>query len=304
VSIPAPASTTEAMDMVLTGLRHLAAADPTTLAAQAQADCLQAFEQAGAMATAARAWFLGAFTASQGYTEDADYSPTAWLIHRTKVTKSAARGQLGWARRAVAHPQVVLALAEGTALTESMARIICGWTDKLPAECQATADDILIAAARAGARKEDLAALAAEIYARSRPDTEDNPEPVFEDRQLRVETTFAGAGVITGDLTPECAAILTTVLESLSAPMGAEDTRTREQRYHDGLQEAMRRLCFCIMMDSWTTHRQTERKPSSEWACTASERDLRRGGVGADPARARHRPGDPARLERRGHLQG
>jgi hypothetical protein len=242
VSIPAPASTTEAMDMVLTGLRHLAAADPTTLAAQAQADCLQAFEQAGAMATAARAWFLGAFTASQGYTEDADYSPTAWLIHRTKVTKSAARGQLGWARRAVAHPQVVLALAEGTALTESMARIICGWTDKLPAECQATADDILIAAARAGARKEDLAALAAEIYARSRPDTEDNPEPVFEDRQLRVETTFAGAGVITGDLTPECAAILTTVLESLSAPMGAEDTRTREQRYHDGLQEAMRRL--------------------------------------------------------------
>ncbi len=242
MSIPAPASTTEAMDMVLTGLRHLAAADPTTLAAQAQADCLQAFEQAGAMATAARAWFLGAFTASQGYTEDADYSPTAWLIHRTKVTKSAARGQLGWARRAVAHPQVVLALAEGTALTESMARIICGWTDKLPAECQATADDILIAAARAGARKEDLAALAAEIYARSRPDTEDSPEPVFEDRQLRVETTFAGAGVITGDLTPECAAILTTVLESLSAPMGAEDTRTREQRYHDGLEEAMRRL--------------------------------------------------------------
>jgi Domain of unknown function (DUF222) len=32
------------------------------------------------------------------------------------------------------------------------------------------------------------------------------------------------------------------VLEALSAPAGAEDTRTREQRYHDGLQEAMRRL--------------------------------------------------------------
>jgi Domain of unknown function (DUF222) len=242
VSIPAPASASEAMDMVLTGLRHLAAADPTTLAAQAQADCLQAFEQADAIATAARAWFLGAFTDNLGYTADADYSPTAWLIHRTKVTKGAAHGQLGWARRATAHPQVVMALAEGTALTESMARIICGWTDKLPGECQAAADDILIAAARAGARKEDLAALAAEIYARSLPDPEDDPEPAFEDRQLRVETTFAGAGVITGDLTPECAAILTTVLQSLSAPMGAEDTRTREQRYHDGLEEAMRRL--------------------------------------------------------------
>jgi hypothetical protein len=35
---------------------------------------------------------------------------------------------------------------------------------------------------------------------------------------------------------------VTAVLESLSAPMGAEDTRTREQRYHDALQEAMCRL--------------------------------------------------------------
>ena len=48
--------------------------------------------------------------------------------------------------------------------------------------------------------------------------------------------------MIAGNLTPECAAIVTAVLESLSAPMGAEDTRTREQRYHDGLAEAMRRL--------------------------------------------------------------
>jgi hypothetical protein len=57
VAIPAPASTAEAVDMVLTGLRHLAAADPTALAAQAQAECLQAFEQADAMNTAARASF-------------------------------------------------------------------------------------------------------------------------------------------------------------------------------------------------------------------------------------------------------
>ena len=156
--------------MVLAGLSYLAAADPTTLAAQAQAECLQAFEQAGAIATAARAWFLGAFTSGQGYGQDADYSPTAWLIHRTKVTKGAALGLLGWSRRVMAHPQVALALAEGTTVTESMARIICGWTGKLPRECRPAADDILIAAARAGARKEDLAALAAEIYARSLPD--------------------------------------------------------------------------------------------------------------------------------------
>jgi hypothetical protein len=230
------------MELVLTGLSYMAAADPTALAAQAQAECLHGLEQADAMSTAVRAWFLGAFTTGQGYTEDADYSPTAWLIHRTRITKGAARGHLGWARRAVTHPQVVAALAERTVLTESMARTICGWTDKLPRDCRPAADEILIAAARAGARKEDLAALAAEIYARSLPDPEDDPASAFEDRQVRIETTFAGAGVITGDLTPECAAIVTAVLESLSAPMGAEDTRTREQRYHDGLQEAMRRL--------------------------------------------------------------
>jgi hypothetical protein len=47
---------------------------------------------------------------------------------------------------------------------------------------------------------------------------------------------------MTGDLTPECAGVVGAVLDALSAPAGAEDTRTRDQRYHDGLQEAMRRL--------------------------------------------------------------
>ena len=228
--------------MVLTGLSHLAAVDPTAMAAQAQAECLLALEQGDAMSAAARAKILAAFTAGRGYSADADYSPASWLIYRTRITKGAARGHLGWARRVTGHPQVVAALAEGTVLTESMARTICGWTDKLPADCRQTADDILIAAARAGARKEDLAGLAAEIYARSLPEDEDNPGPAFEDRQVRVETTFAGAGVITGDLTPECAAVVTAVLDALSAPAGAEDTRTRDQRYHDALQDAMRRL--------------------------------------------------------------
>ena len=127
-------------------------------------------------------------------------------------------------------------------LSESMARLICGWTDKLPESCRDAADGILITAAKGGARKEDLAALAAEIYARSLPDSEDDPEPSFEDRKLRVETTFAGAGVISGDLTPEATAVVTAVLEALSAPAGAEDTRTKDQRYHDALEDAMRRL--------------------------------------------------------------
>ncbi len=57
-----------------------------------------------------------------------------------------------------------------------------------------------------------------------------------------METTFDGAGLLNGGFTPECGAVATAVLESLSAPMGSEDTRTREQQHHDAPQEAMRRL--------------------------------------------------------------
>jgi hypothetical protein len=160
------------------------------------------------------------------------------------VTKGAARRHLGWVRRAAGHPQVVAALAEGTLLSESVAQLICQWTDKLSEDCRQAADAILVTAVRAGVRKEDLAGLAAEIYARSLPDPDDDGHLglAFEDRRVRVETTFGGAGVVVGDLTAECAAALTAVLDSLSAPVGADDTRTKDQRYHDALEQAMRRL--------------------------------------------------------------
>ena len=48
-----------------------------------------------------------------------------------------------------------------------------------------------------------------EMYERSRPDLPDeDPGRAFEDRAVRLVTTFGGAGVLTGDLTPECAAVV------------------------------------------------------------------------------------------------
>ena len=89
----------------------------------------------------------------------------------------------------------------------------------------------------------DLAGLAGEIYARSLPGKPDEDrDEAFGDRSVRLETTFGGAGVLHGDLTPECASVVGAVLDALSAPAGAEDTRSRAQRFHDGLAEAMRRL--------------------------------------------------------------
>src|ERR1035441_9827698 len=77
-----PASTSEALAMLTSAMTYLAAADATQLTASEQAECLQRLEQADAIETAARASVLGAFTAGQGYCEDADYSPRAWLIQK------------------------------------------------------------------------------------------------------------------------------------------------------------------------------------------------------------------------------
>ena len=228
--------------MLQLAMGYLTGADATAMAAETQAHCLQVLEQVTSMGTAARAEILGAFTSMQGYRADADYSPRTWLINRTRVTKAAAAGHISWARRAAAHPRVADALAAGE-MSESFARTVCAWTDKLPEDCREDADGILVAAAQAGMDLRDLAELAGEIDARSRPDKPDQDrDEAFEERSVTLETTFGGAGVLHGDLTPECAAVVGTVLDALSAPAGAEDTRTHGQRYHDALHEAMRRL--------------------------------------------------------------
>ena len=103
---PAFASAREALEMVRAGLGYLAAADAAQLPAATQAECLRELEQADAAVTAARAWFLAAFTAGQGHAGDGDYSAVSWLIHRTGITRGAAVGHTAWAKRVTTHPRV------------------------------------------------------------------------------------------------------------------------------------------------------------------------------------------------------
>jgi hypothetical protein len=110
---PAFASETDALDMLDSALAYLAAADPAQMPTVIQAQALTALERADARTTAARASILAAFTASQGYCEDADYSPRSWLIHQTRVTKATAADHVGWSRRPRTHPRVMAALAAG-----------------------------------------------------------------------------------------------------------------------------------------------------------------------------------------------
>ncbi len=238
----APACAREALDMVRAGLGYLAAADASQLAAATQAECLRELEQADAVAVAARALVLSAFTAGQGYADDAEYSAVSWLMHRTGITRGAAVGHAAWARRTRTHPKVVAALAAGQ-VSESVGRLICLWTNRLPEKFRDQSDEVLLAAAAAGLGVEELASLAAQMYERARGDLPDqDPGRDFADRGLKLATTFGGAGVIHGELTAECAEVAGRVLDALGAPAGKDDDRTKEQRYHDALAEAMRRL--------------------------------------------------------------
>ena len=216
----APASAREALDMVCAGLDYLAAADAAQLPAATQAECLRELERDAAVLTAARAWVLSAFTAGQGYSDDADYSAMSWLMHRTRITRGAAVGHTAWAKRAANHPRVVAALAAGQ-VTEPVGRLICLWSGKLPEQYRDDADEVLVAAAAAGLGLEELAALFAQMYEQARGDLPDeDPDQDFTDRGVKLATTFGGAGVMHGDLTPECAELVGRVLDALGAKAG------------------------------------------------------------------------------------
>ena len=70
-----------------------------------------------------------------------------------------AVGYTAWVRRAAAHPEVAAVLAAGE-MSESFARTICAWTDKLPEDSRQDADEILLTAAGTGMGLRDLAGLA------------------------------------------------------------------------------------------------------------------------------------------------
>ena len=242
----APSSPAQALAMVSAGLGYLSGCDAAGLGTAVQAEALIGLEQAEAQHTAARARILSAFTADQGFQADGQFGVKAWLRAVTMITRGAAAGATGWARRLAAHPVLAGALAAAQ-LSASWARQFCDWTDTLPEDHRADADQILLAAALGGADLHDLGALAQEMAERARtgPDRDDGG---FNDRALRADTTIGGAGRVSGDLTPACAAALTVVLDALSGTAGPEDTRTLLQRRHDALEEACQRLIAARML--------------------------------------------------------
>ncbi len=236
-----PASAAEALGMLRSAMGFLADADTAQMPTAALAECLRGLEQADAVGAAARGRFLQAFDAKDGSLADGQRTTRTWLVHCLRVTRGQAGEHKAVQALAKEHRPLMAGLRE-QAVTKSVALQLVKWTMAIPEEFREQAEEILIAAARAGADLRALAAICAEIRYRTAPPDPDNDQDTRLDRGLSLDTTLDGAGVIRGDLTPECAAMVQAVLDALSTPQGGGDLRTRPQRYHDALAEAMKRL--------------------------------------------------------------
>ena len=189
----APVTAADAAAMAHAALGWLAAADAASWTTAEQADCLRALERAASVHTAAQARVLTAFYAQDGCADDGHGSARSWLKWQTRITGGAAAGAIGWMWRLRAHPAVAEALASAR-ISVSWARQICEWTELLPEEHRGDADVILLGAAAGGAGLKDLEGFAQQIRDQTaRPDRDDDG---FDDRSLRLATTFRGAGKV------------------------------------------------------------------------------------------------------------
>jgi hypothetical protein len=241
-AVPASASAGDALALAESLLGSLAGQDAAGLPAEVAAEQLRTLERVDAIGAALRGRYLEVFDAQDGPISDGQRTARTWLMHVTRVTKGQAAEHKAVQGLARQHPVLLAALAEGHVLTKSAALQLAKWTRAIPEEYRSQAEEIVVAAARAGADLRALAAICAEIRYRTAPPDPDDDQDKHLDRGVSFDTTFEGAGVIHGDLTPECAAMVQAVLDALSAPAGGGDLRTRPQRYHDALEEAMRRL--------------------------------------------------------------
>jgi hypothetical protein len=226
----------------MSAMQNLADADAAELTAAERAEILRMLEQLDAVETVARSRVLNVFDANDDFELDGHRSVSAWLVNETGITKAEAGGHREWAKTVAGFPVIAQAMVDRV-LRKSPVRKVCSLLAKIPAEHRAGAEQIIVQAAGAGAVLRDLVYLAAEIAARIAPLPGDGDEAGrVKDGNLRLETTLDGAGVLRGELTPECVAAVQAVLGALSNRSGPEDHRSHGERLHDGLCDAMRRL--------------------------------------------------------------
>ena len=240
-------SVAEALRMTRAGLDYLNGTAGDDLDAAACGSVLRSLGEIEAKFTAAHAAVLARFDAADAHESDGYGTSAAWLMAMTDMTRPDARARVRRMRLLRDHPDMTGALASAD-ISTSQALAIADWTKKLPAELRAQTITILVQAAVAGASLDDLRIIAGIALERWRAQRPDGDEDGFDDRYVQAATTFGGAGVIRGNLTPECAAAVQAVLEALGKKAGQADTRTEGQRFHDALQQGCELLIRAKMV--------------------------------------------------------
>jgi hypothetical protein len=228
-------SVADAVSMMNAGLDYLNGPGAMELDAAACGAVLRSLGEIEAKFTAAHAAVLARFDAADAHDSDGYGTSAAWLMAMADMTRPDARRKVQRMRLLRGHPDMAAALADAD-ISKSQALAMAKWTEKLPAQLRAETIKILIQAAASGASMDDLriiAAVAEQQWLAAQPGGDDDG---FDDRYVQAGTTFGGAGVIRGNLTPECAAAAQAVLEALGKKAGPEDDRTEGQRFHDALQ--------------------------------------------------------------------
>ena len=238
---PVFGSTGEAIGVMQDAARYLADVSYPGLPAQVIGDVLAAMERVDAAQAAIRGRAGDAFIDAKAHLEWGQKNLGAWYRNETRVSGPAAKANRGWVKQLLEHPLIIAALAEADVISASWAQQVAVWTSQLPEQYVQQADQILMEAAAGGVDIAGLARIAAELGALlADPSTDKDKEP---GPGLRLDLTFEGAGVLHGDLSPACAAKVKAVLEALADAMALPgDDRTRHQKLHDALEEAMTRL--------------------------------------------------------------
>jgi hypothetical protein len=179
-----PASVGDALGMLTSGIGYLAGTDPAQLPAETLAEYLGVLEQADAIAAAARGKILAAFRAKDGTWPTGSGPPRTWLVHCLGITKGQAAEHLAVAAVARQHPR------------------------------------LLVGAAQAGVDLSALAAIYAELRNRTAPPDPDRERDPELDNGVSLDTTLDGTGVLRGNLSPECAAMV--IILSLGVSHGCD----------------------------------------------------------------------------------
>ncbi len=149
-AVTVPGNAGEALGMLESAMGFLAGLDAADMPAEAVAECLRGLERADAVGAAARGGFLAAFDTQDGHLGDGQRTTRTWLVHTTRVTKGQAAEHKAVQALAECHAPLLAGLREGQVITKSVALKLATWTAAIPEEFRAQAEEILIAAARAG----------------------------------------------------------------------------------------------------------------------------------------------------------